>query len=60
MSVLTGTQRIVEHHPGKAKRPGQQLGLARSGVSAVTATSEHPLNAASPTDIDPLLSVSAP
>jgi hypothetical protein len=57
---LTSEQRIVEHHSGKAKRPGQQLGLARSGVSAVTATSEHPLNAASPTDIDPPLSVSAP
>src|SRR5665811_199152 len=52
MRVLTDAQRIVEHHPGAPKRPGQQLGLARGRVRAVTVTSEHPLNVVSPTDID--------
>jgi len=50
--VAASEQRIVEHHPGATKRPGQQLGLARGGVSTVTVTNEHPLNVASPTDID--------
>jgi hypothetical protein len=60
MSVLTGAKRIVEHHPGATKRPGQQHSLARGRVSTVTVTSEHPLNVTSPTNIDPLLSVSPP
>src|ERR1019366_7926534 len=48
--VLPGAKRIVEHHPRATKRPGQQLGLATSGVSAVAVTSEHPLNVTSHTD----------
>src|SRR5674476_197003 len=52
MRVLPGAKRIVEHHPGATKRPGQQRSLAWGRVRAVTVTSEHPLNVVSPTDID--------
>src|SRR5674476_1566993 len=50
--VLTGAQRIVKHHSGAAKRPGQQRSLGWGRVRAVAVTSEHPLNVVSPTDID--------
>src|ERR1035437_5649513 len=59
--VLPGAQRVVEHHPGPTRRPGQQLSPARDGTSTVTATSQHPLNVTAPTDIDPTtLCVDAP
>jgi hypothetical protein len=58
MSVLPGAKRIVEYDPRATKRPGQQHSLARGRVSTVTVTNEHPLNVTSPTDTDPLPSVS--
>jgi hypothetical protein len=48
--VLAGWRRVVEHHRGVARRPGQHRAPARGGTSTVTATSQQPLNVTAPTD----------
>src|SRR5665647_2012224 len=57
--VIGGRVRVHERYERNSegqgeptKRPGQQLSLAWGRVSAITVTSEHPLNVVSPTDID--------
>jgi hypothetical protein len=49
-------------HPlgASSEPPNSPTPVKWIGHSTVTVTSEHPLNVTSPTDIDPLLSVSPP
>ena len=44
--VLPGGQRVVEHDPGAAERPGEGLTLARRGVETVVIPELHPASIA--------------
>jgi hypothetical protein len=50
MRLLPGAQRVVEHHPGAAERPGQRLLLPRRGVETVVVPQLHPSSMTEDTD----------